>query len=151
MPWSCCTCLKNEQELSTLSNVWLPSQLSAGHSANGGRMPGTAVRNGDLTFATDLFKATEDSDEYLAANVFWVSPEARWASLQAKAKTPEIGKLIEDTMHTIENVPSNAKLKGALPRGYARPALNKVIISACTTSLIERDGGKLTDIAVYGQ
>lgn len=32
----------------------------------------------------------EDPEEYLAANVFWVSPEARWAHLQANAKRPEI-------------------------------------------------------------
>ena len=65
----------------------------------------------------------KDPDEYLAANVFWVPPEARWSHLQAKAKTPEIGKLIDEAMDAIENVPSNAKLKGGLPRGYARPAL----------------------------
>src|SRR5690606_26030911 len=32
----------------------------------------------------------EDPEEYLAANVFWVPPEARWAHLQANAKRPEI-------------------------------------------------------------
>jgi type I restriction enzyme M protein len=31
-------------------------------------------------------------------------------------------------MDAIENVPSNAKLQGAMPRGYARPALNKVML-----------------------
>ena len=70
----------------------------------------------------------EDPDEYLAANVFWVPPEARWAQLQAKAKSPDIGKRIDDAMDAIEKVPSNEKLKGALPKGYARPALNKVML-----------------------
>src|SRR6478735_3682084 len=28
----------------------------------------------------------EDKDEYLAANVFWVPKEARWARLQSRAK-----------------------------------------------------------------
>jgi type I restriction enzyme M protein len=78
--------------------------------------------------ALDEYADVEDPDEYLAANVFWVPPEARWSHLQAKAKTPEIGKLIDEAMDAIENVPSNAKLKGALPRGYARPALNKVML-----------------------
>jgi hypothetical protein len=31
-------------------------------------------------------------------------------------------------MDAIENVPSNAKLQGVLPRGYALPALNKVML-----------------------
>ncbi|MBX7134214.1 MAG: type I restriction-modification system subunit M [Fimbriimonadaceae bacterium] len=70
----------------------------------------------------------EDPDEYLAENVFWVPPEARWAHLQANARSPEIGKLIDDAMDAIERVPSNDKLKGALPKGYARPALNKVML-----------------------
>jgi type I restriction enzyme M protein len=78
--------------------------------------------------AQDEYADAEDPDEYLAANVFWVPPEARWSYLQANAKRPEIGKLIDDAMEAIENVPSNAKLKGALPRGYARPALNKVML-----------------------
>jgi type I restriction enzyme M protein len=78
--------------------------------------------------ALDEYADVEDPDEYLAANVFWMPPEARWSHLQAKAKRPEIGKLIDDAMEAIENVPSNAKLKGALPRGYARPALNKVML-----------------------
>src|SRR5260370_39829003 len=32
----------------------------------------------------------EDPEEYLAANVFWLPPEARWAHLQASAKRAEI-------------------------------------------------------------
>ncbi len=36
----------------------------------------------------------EDRDEYRAANIFWVPPEARWAHLQAQApSSPTIGKL----------------------------------------------------------
>jgi len=31
----------------------------------------------------------EDPEEYLAANVFWVPPEARWGHLQANAKLPK--------------------------------------------------------------
>jgi type I restriction enzyme M protein len=41
--------------------------------------------------------APEDRDEYQANSIFWVPKEARWAFLQAKAKQPTIGKLI-DTM-----------------------------------------------------
>ena len=65
----------------------------------------------------------EDPDEYRAANVFWVPQEARWAHLQAKAKQPTIGKLVDEAMDAIERV--NPSLKGVLPKQYARPALDK--------------------------
>ena len=49
----------------------------------------------------------EDRDEYKAENVFFVPPEARWSYLQAKAKDPEIGKLIDKAMDAIEKeIPS---------------------------------------------
>src|SRR5205809_1416201 len=35
----------------------------------------------------------EDRDEYVAVNIFWVPPEARWPYLQGRAKDPLIGKL----------------------------------------------------------
>ncbi|HNR76630.1 MAG TPA: class I SAM-dependent DNA methyltransferase [Parvularculaceae bacterium] len=70
----------------------------------------------------------EDPEEYLAANVFWVPKEARWSHLQANAKRPEIGKLIDDAMDAIEKVPTNERLKGVLPKIYARPTLNKTML-----------------------
>jgi type I restriction enzyme M protein len=69
----------------------------------------------------------EDPEEYLAENVFWVPKEARWSFLQANAKRPEIGKLIDDAMEAIEKAPSNEGLKGVLPKNYARPTLNKTM------------------------
>ena len=60
----------------------------------------------------------ESRDEYTAENVFWVPPEARWAEIQAKGKTANIGKLIDDAMYAIER--DNSKLRGKLPRDYAR-------------------------------
>ena len=65
----------------------------------------------------------EDPDEYSAENVFWVPKEARWPHLQAKAKQPTIGKHIDDAMVAIER--DNKRLKGVLPKDYARPALDK--------------------------
>jgi type I restriction enzyme M protein len=65
----------------------------------------------------------EDRDEYAADNVFWVPVEARWPALQAKAKTAEIGTLLDDAMHAVELV--NPRLKGVLPKEYARPSLDK--------------------------
>src|SRR5690606_29064693 len=70
--------------------------------------------------------AAEDRDEYLADNVFWVPKEARWPHLRANAKQPTIGTLIDDAMRAIEK--ENESLKGVLPKDYARPALNKVML-----------------------
>jgi type I restriction enzyme M protein len=70
--------------------------------------------------------AAEDPDEYLAENVFWVPKEARWSHLQANARQPSIGKLIDDAMADIEKV--NPGLKGVLPKDYNRPALDKVML-----------------------
>ncbi len=71
-------------------------------------------------------QAAEDKDEYLADNVFWVPKDARWSHLQANAKLPTIGTLIDDAMRAIEK--DNESLKGVLPKDYARPALNKVML-----------------------
>jgi type I restriction enzyme M protein len=65
----------------------------------------------------------EDPDEYRAENIFWVPKEARWSHLQAKAKQPTIGKLIDDAMDAIER--DNRSLKGVLPKDYNRPGLDK--------------------------
>ena len=70
--------------------------------------------------------SAEDADEYLAENVFWVPKEARWSYLQANAKQPTIGKMIDDAMLLIEG--KNPPLKGVLPKDYNRPALNKIMI-----------------------
>ena len=65
----------------------------------------------------------EDKDEYLAENIFFVPKEARWSYLQANAKQPTIGKLVDDAMVGIERI--NQTLKGVLPKDYARPTLDK--------------------------
>ncbi len=65
----------------------------------------------------------EDSDEYRAENIFWVPPAARWSYLQNSAKQPTIGKIVDDAMVAIER--DNQRLKGILPKDYARPALDK--------------------------
>lgn len=71
-------------------------------------------------------RAAEDPDEYRAEHIFWVPKEARWSHLQASAKQPTIGKLIDEAMLAIEKV--NPSLKGVLPKDYARPALSAVMV-----------------------
>jgi len=70
--------------------------------------------------------AAEDPDEYMAESIFWVPKDARWSYLQANAKQPTIGKLIDDAMLAIET--NNASLKGVLPKDYNRPALDKIML-----------------------
>lgn len=65
----------------------------------------------------------EDQDEYRAENIFWVPKSARWSFLQANAKQPTIGKLLDDAMLAIEK--DNDSLKGVLPHDYANQKLNK--------------------------
>jgi type I restriction enzyme M protein len=72
------------------------------------------------------FIVTEDRDEYMADNVFWVPKEARWSHLQAHAKQNTIGIMVDDAMRAIEK--ENESLKGVLPKEYARPALNKIML-----------------------
>jgi type I restriction enzyme M protein len=74
----------------------------------------------------DYPEGAEDRDEYAADNVFWVPPTARWSHLQANAKQPSIGKMIDEAMIAIEK--DNENLKGVLPKDYARPALNAVML-----------------------
>ncbi len=74
----------------------------------------------------DYAEGAEDRDEYAADNVFWVPPTARWSHLQANAKQPSIGKMIDEAMIAIEK--DNENLKGVLPKDYARPALNAVML-----------------------
>ena len=76
--------------------------------------------------AADEYSDAEDPEEYLAENIFWVPKEARWESLKNNAKQPTIGKIIDDAMIAIEK--SNARLKGVLPKDYARPSLNKQVL-----------------------
>ena len=37
----------------------------------------------------------EDRDEYTAENIFWVPPDARWSQIAAKAKSPQIGEIVD--------------------------------------------------------
>ncbi|KXS43710.1 MAG: N-6 DNA methylase [Methanolobus sp. T82-4] len=71
----------------------------------------------------DEYSDPEDPDEYLAENIFWVPPEARWEYIEKNAKRPTIGKLVDDAMTAIER--DNQTLKGVLPKNYAREGLDK--------------------------
>ena len=65
----------------------------------------------------------EDPDEYRAENIFWVPSEARWSHLEAQAKQPTVGQLVDGAMAGIER--DNPALRDVLPKDYARPSLDK--------------------------
>ena len=65
----------------------------------------------------------EDRDEYYADNKFYVPAGARWKDIADAAHTPEIGTVIDNAMIAIEK--ENKKLKGILPKNFARPELDK--------------------------
>lgn len=65
----------------------------------------------------------EDRDAYIADNVFFVPPSARWDFIKKSAKQNTIGQIIDEAMISIER--ENRSLKGVLPKNYARPELDK--------------------------
>jgi type I restriction enzyme M protein len=96
----------------------------------------------------DSPKTVEDRDEYIAENVFWVPKNSRWEYLQNNAKKTTIGSLIDDALRLIEK--DNESLKGVLPKDYARPALNKImlgeLIDLISTITIGSEKNKSKDI-----
>jgi type I restriction enzyme M protein len=64
----------------------------------------------------------EDKEEYKAENVFFVPQKARWSFLLANAKLPNIGKIVDEAMDSIEK--DNNSLKGVLPKVYAKDNLD---------------------------
>lgn len=96
----------------------------------------------------DYPDGVEEPDAYSGWNVFWVPKEARWSHLQANAKQPSIGKLIDEAMIAIEK--RNESLKGVLPKDYARPALNAVmlgeLIDLISGIALSREKGEARDV-----
>ncbi len=65
----------------------------------------------------------EDKDEYTSENIFYVPQDARWSVVADAAHTAEIGHVIDNAMRQIEK--ENQRLKGILPKNFARPELDK--------------------------
>ena len=81
----------------------------------------------------------EDRDEYLADNIFWVPKEARWETIRAHATNPDIGKVIDAAMDTIER--ENDSLKGVLTKNYSRQELDKTRLGELVTLFTNIDIG----------
>lgn len=76
-----------------------------------------------LELQNDEYADPEDIDEYTSENIFFVPQGARWSVISAAAHTPEIGNVIDEALKLIEQ--SNDRLKGILPKNFARPELDK--------------------------
>ncbi len=70
----------------------------------------------------DMGADPEDRDEYKAENVFFVPQQARWSFLVSNAKLPNIGKIVDEAMDSIEK--ENNSLKGVLPKVFAKDNLD---------------------------
>ena len=68
----------------------------------------------------------EERDYYIQDNVFWVPQEARWESLRAKAKQPDIGALVDKAMTAIEK--DNPSLRGKLDKRFGRAQLGQGVL-----------------------
>ena len=66
---------------------------------------------------------SEDPDAYRAENILRVPAEVRWTRLKAQAQQPDIGQIVDAAMASVER--DNPNLRDALPKDYARPALDK--------------------------
>ena len=115
-----------------------------------------------LKYVSDSFKAKqieleglvsegadpEDPDEYASENIFWVPERSRWEYIAANARSPDIGKKIDEAMIEIER--ENKSLKGTLSKDYARPSLDQVklgeVVDLIGTISMSEDSNKSKDI-----
>jgi len=75
------------------------------------------------SLAKDDYSDPEDRDEYIAEGVFFVPEEARWRTIQERAKLPTIGEDLDLAMEMIEK--ENKELKNVLPKVYGKENLDK--------------------------
>lgn len=106
------------------------------------------AKHSELVAGKDEGMDPEDPDEYLSENVFWVPEKARWKFIESNARSPEIGKVIDEAMIEIER--NNKSLKGTLPKDYARPSLDQVklgeVIDLIGTISLSDSSNKSKDI-----
>ena len=95
----------------------------------------------------DDYADPEDKDEYTADNIFFVPQEARWSKISAAAHKPEIGEVIDGALSAIER--ENQRLKGILPKNFARPELDKRRLGEVVdlfTNVAMHDAGEEKDL-----
>lgn len=114
--------------------IWKAADVLRGN-LNASEYEGVVLGLIFLKYISDMFEAKyhalqkepladpEDKDEYTADNVFFVPKSARWDVISADAHQATIGITIDNAMRQIEE--QNPRLKGILPKNFARPELDK--------------------------
>ncbi len=74
----------------------------------------------------DKLADPEDPEQYQADNIYWVPQAARWNVIAAHARSPDIGKKLDEAMRAIER--DNDSLKGVLYKEYSKPSLDPKMI-----------------------
>ncbi|WP_304353275.1 class I SAM-dependent DNA methyltransferase [Brachyspira innocens] len=69
------------------------------------------------------FDLQDDAAAYSEKNIFYLPEKSRFKYIASKARSDEIGSIIDDAMIKIEE--NNKKLKDILPKNYSRPELDK--------------------------
>ena len=96
----------------------------------------------------DEYSDSEDRDEYLAENVFFVPQIARWSHIHNNAKLPSIGEIIDEAMEDIEK--ENKELKNVLPKVYGKANLDKAslgqLIDLISNTELQAENEKSKDL-----
>jgi len=96
----------------------------------------------------DEWSDPEDRDEYIAENVFFVPPTARWSHLHNNAKLATIGQTIDEAMEAIEK--ENPELKNVLPKVYGKANLDKAslgqLIDLISNTELQAENEKSKDL-----
>lgn len=125
---------KNTAEIGFEKEIWKAADLLRGN-LDASEYKSVVLGLIFLKYISDCFEARyqtlieegdgfeEDKDEYTSENIFFVPTEARWNIIAEAAHTAEIGTTIDNAMRMIEK--ENLRLKGILPKNFARPELDK--------------------------
>lgn len=102
-----------------------------------------------LPDADERVLAAEERDFYTMANVFWVPGPARWETLRANAKQPDIGTRIDLALDAIEA--DNPRLKDILDKRFGRAQLEpgklgELIDLISTIGFADTDGHAAKDL-----
>ena len=96
----------------------------------------------------DEYSDPEETDEYLAENVFFVPEIARWSHIHNSAKLPSIGEIIDQAMEAVEK--ENKELKNVLPKVYGKENLDKAslgqLIDLISNTELQAENEKSKDL-----
>lgn len=95
----------------------------------------------------DPLADVNDKDEYTSENIFYVPEGARWSDISKAAHTAGVGIVIDEALRLIES--ENPRLKGVLPKNFARPELDKRRLGEVVdlfSNIEMRDAGEERDL-----